>query len=244
MTEPNDFVLVHGAFRAGWSFARLRPLLEAHGHRTFAPSLPGCGEHRATTIRELSLIDWAQAVARFIELEDLSRVILVGHSQAGLVISAASELCHDRLARLVFLDAPIPRHGERAIDLQPAALHGMTPPALARDLWLPPRPVVASPTLSEQDATWINARLGETPVGPSLDALRLLQPEALALPRHYVFFRRTPDTFPCAHGRERLIREGTAFSWLDADHDAPLTAPALVSELLLAIARGEATPHA
>lgn len=244
MTEPRIFVLVHGAFRAGWSFARLSPLLEAHGHRTFAPSLPGFGEHQATTIRELSLAHWADALAHFLELQDLARVILVGHSQAGIVITAASELCHARLSSLVFLDAPIPRHGERAIDLQPAALQGMVVPALARDLWLPARPVGASATLSESQAAWINARLGPTPVGPSLDPVVLTHPSALALPRHYLFCRRTPDTFPCAHGRERLLREGTPFTWLDADHDAPITAPDQVAQLLLAIARGDATPHA
>ncbi|MGC4070125.1 MAG: alpha/beta fold hydrolase [Polyangiaceae bacterium] len=244
MTERATFVLVHGAFRAGWSFARLRPLLEAQGHRTFAPSLPGFGEHRATTVKDVSLAQWAESTARFIELEDLSRVILVGHSQGGLVIAAASQLCHARLSRLVFLDAPIARHGERAIDLQPKALQGMTPPALARDLWLPPKPMSASETLSAEDAAWINPRLGPTPIGPSLDPLVLEHPAALVLPRHHLFCRATPETFPCAHGRERLLREGTPFSSIEADHDAPITAPALVADALLAIARGEATPHA
>jgi pimeloyl-ACP methyl ester carboxylesterase len=244
MTDACTFVLVHGAFRGGWSFSRLRPLLETHGHRTFAPSLPGGGEHEATTRKELTLSDWAGALAHFLELEDLARVILVGHSQAGIVISAASQLCHARLSKLVFLDAPIPRHGERAIDLQPAALAAMTPPSLARDLWVPARPLVASECLSANDAAWINARLGSTPVGPALDPLVLTAPEALSLPRHYLFCSRTPETFPCAHGRERLLREQTPFTWLEADHDVPITAPALLAQHLLAIASGEATPHA
>ena len=38
------FVLIHGAFRGGWSWQRVRPLLVAAGHDVHAPSLLGCGE--------------------------------------------------------------------------------------------------------------------------------------------------------------------------------------------------------
>jgi hypothetical protein len=34
------FVLVHGAWLAGWSWERLRPHLEVRGHEGFAPDLP------------------------------------------------------------------------------------------------------------------------------------------------------------------------------------------------------------
>ncbi|MET0593299.1 MAG: alpha/beta fold hydrolase, partial [Polyangiaceae bacterium] len=197
----NTFVLIHGAYRGGWSFARLRPLLEAKGHRTFAPSLPGAGEHAATLSGDLTLARYAECVASFLELEDLKRVILVGHSQGGVVALAASELAHPRIAHIVLLDSPVPRHGERAIDMIPSALANMTMPTFARETLLPPRPVAASDAISESDAAWINARTCFTPVGPSLDPLALSAPGALALPRTYVFFAKTPNTYPCAHGR-------------------------------------------
>lgn len=230
------FVLIHGAFRGGYSFARLRPMLHAAGHMTYAPSLPGAGEQALATPGAVSLEDYARCVARLLELEDLFEVILVGHSQGGIVISAASETGHARIARLVFLDAPVPRHGERAVDLVPPALSDVIRSELPREQWLAPRMLTPTPDLDAQSAAWLNARLCATPVGPSLDALRLTQPSALALPRSYMFCRRTPDTYPCAHGRARLEAERTPYTWLDADHDAPFTAPGEVARALLEVA--------
>lgn len=229
------FVLIHGAFRGGFSFSRLRPLLHAAGHLTHAPSLPGAGEHSGPNVPAPGLTDYAESVAKFLHLEDLRDVILVGHSQGGLVISAASQLAHDRIQRLVFLDSPVPRHGERAMELVPKALAHLTLPELSRDQWIPPRALTETPHLSASDAAWLSARLCKSPVAPSLDPLVLDAPEALALPRTYLFCRHTPETFPCAHGRARLESEGTAYAWLEADHDAPFSAPAEVARALLEV---------
>jgi hypothetical protein len=113
----------------------------------------------------------------------------------------------------------------------------MKVPPLARDMVLPPRPVTASETISASDAAWINARTCPSPVGPSLDPLVLANPRALALPASYVFFAKTPDTYPCAHGRQRLDDERIAYRTLDAPHDAPITHAPLVAGVLLEIAR-------
>jgi pimeloyl-ACP methyl ester carboxylesterase len=232
----NPIVLIHGAYRGGWSFARLRPLLEAKGHRTFAPSLPGAGEHASSLDGTLTLARYARCVTSFLELEDLDRVVLVGHSQGGVVALAASEIAHARIAHIVLLDSPVPRHGERAIDMIPPALANMAMPSFERATLLPPRPVAPSDAISERDAAWINARTCPTPVGPSLDPLALSDPRALALPRTYVFFSRTPNTYPCAHGRQRLDAEGTAYRVIDAGHDAPVTHPGPLAETLSSIA--------
>jgi len=232
------FVLIHGAFRGGFSFSRLRPLLHAEGHLTHAPSLPGAGEHSAPDARSPSLTDYAECVARFLMLEDLRDVILVGHSQGGLVISAASQLAHERIKQLVFLDSPVARHGEHALELVPTALAHLTLPDFPRDQWIPPRPLSATPHLSPEDAAWLSTRLCPSPVCPSLDPLALDAPEALALPRAYLFCRHTPETFPCAHGRARLEAEGIPYTWIEADHDAPFTAPQHVADALLSLVSG------
>ena len=38
------YVLVHGAWAGAHGFRRVRPLLQAHGHAVFTPSLTGIGE--------------------------------------------------------------------------------------------------------------------------------------------------------------------------------------------------------
>jgi len=54
-----------------------------------------------------------------------------------------------------------------------------------------------------------------------------------ALATAELFFARTPAYYPCAHTRARLDDEGAAYDVIDAGHDAPLTHPDLVAQLLL-----------
>jgi pimeloyl-ACP methyl ester carboxylesterase len=49
--------------------------------------------------------------------EDLSDVILVGHSYAGMVITGVADQVPERVAHLFYLDALVPEDGESALDL-------------------------------------------------------------------------------------------------------------------------------
>ena len=52
--------------------------------------------------------------------EDLSEVVLVGHSYAGMVITGVAAKEPQRLAQLVYLDAFLPFDGENEIVLWPS----------------------------------------------------------------------------------------------------------------------------
>ena len=39
------FVLIHGGGHGGWCYDKVTRRLQALGHRVYAPSLPGLGEH-------------------------------------------------------------------------------------------------------------------------------------------------------------------------------------------------------
>lgn len=224
-------VLVHGAFRGGWCFDRVRPLLQSAGATTHAPTLPPSDE------RPQDLNDYARAVADHLEAHDLRDVTLVGHSQGGIVVCAASQLCADRLRALVLLDAPVARHGERGYDLVPEAVLAQRPPEPAADAVYDPWPAQPGDHLSAEDAAWLNERLRPEPAAVALTPLVWNDPAALALPRHYLFCRHTPATFPCAHGRARLEQQGVPYEWLDAPHDVPVTHPGPLAEALLKLVR-------
>jgi len=51
-------------------------------------------------------------VGAVIETEELARVVLVGHSYGGLLITAVADRYPERIAHLVYLDAIVPRSGE------------------------------------------------------------------------------------------------------------------------------------
>lgn len=222
-----SFVLVHGAFRGGWAWSRVRPLLAAAGHDIHAPSLIGAGEHVARLCEVTGLHVWVEQITRLIELEDLTEVVLVGHSQGGLVTSAVAARIPERIAVVVHLDAAVPAAGERAVDLMPSA--DVLPP---RDASVPPRPVTTeSGEYDEPTVAWLNVRLTASPVGPALDPVPAVPPGVREV---FVFCTYTPEGYPSRATRARVVAAGVDPLMIDAGHDAPLSAPTDVAEVLLA----------
>jgi pimeloyl-ACP methyl ester carboxylesterase len=219
----STFLLVHGAFRGGWAWSRVRPILLAAGHDVHAPSLAGAGERSAYAVDALAT--WVDELVDLLSFEDLVDVVLVGHSQGGVVVREIATRVPQRLSRLVYLDAAVPDPGERAVDLGPA------PPDLPpRDTLVPARELQAAGDLDAATAAWMNARLTPTPFAPSLDPV---SDDLPGVPATYAFCTGTPDTYPSATTRRRLDERGTDYVLIEAGHDAPLTRPHAVAELLL-----------
>lgn len=224
------FVLVHGAFRGGWAWERVVPLLG--GHRVLAPSLPQAGERYDGSDPLVTLPDYVDDLVAQLDEHDLHEVILVGHSQGGVVALAAAAVVPQRIAQIVLLDAPAPLPGTSVAEVVPAevrARYGAPPPP---ETWLAATPLAVDPDLglTEELVAWANPQLTPAPAGPAFDPLPVGGEQ---VPVRHVFFARTPPYYPCGHTRARLDAEGTAYDVLDAGHDAPLTHPDLVARLLL-----------
>ncbi len=58
------------------------------------------------------------------------------------------------------------------------------------------------------------------------------------MPTTYAFCSGTPAGYPSQTTRERLDAANAPYVVLDAGHDAPLTAPDVVADLLLAVSVG------
>jgi pimeloyl-ACP methyl ester carboxylesterase len=215
----STFVLVHGAFRGGWAWRRVRPYLVAAGHDVYAPTLAA----DAT-----GLDDWVDVLAALVELDDLEDVVLVGHSQGGVVVRVLADRLVSRVRHVVYLDGAVPDPGERAVDLTPPPPGVALPP---RDTLVPARPAEPGGDLDEATAAWMTARLTPTPFAPSLDPLTVAPTHAV--PVTYAFCSGTPAGYPSQTTRARLDARGTAYEVLDAGHDAPLTAPDAVAALLI-----------
>jgi pimeloyl-ACP methyl ester carboxylesterase len=114
----STFVLVHGAWQSAGTWDLLAPLLEERGHRVIRPVLSGLGTDQIHLSPDITLQRHVEDVS--VELsKSPDRVILVGHSYAGMIISGVAETNPTQVRRLVFLDAFIPEDGQSVLDLLP-----------------------------------------------------------------------------------------------------------------------------
>jgi pimeloyl-ACP methyl ester carboxylesterase len=103
------YVLVPGAWLGAWAWNRVGARLREEGHHVHPVSLTGLGERNSEADPSVDLerhvIDVVDAVWR----DDLSDVILAGHSYAGMVVTGAVERVRDRISQLVYIDSgPFP----------------------------------------------------------------------------------------------------------------------------------------
>jgi hypothetical protein len=70
---------------------RVRTALQALGHEVFTPALTGVGERAHLLSREINLDTHIDDVVNLIRWEELSNVVLCGHSYGGAVIAGAAD---------------------------------------------------------------------------------------------------------------------------------------------------------
>ena len=113
----STFVLVHGAWHGGWCYRETAKKLRADGHTVFTPSLSGAAEHSHGNHQGVTLETHVRDVLGVIESEDLSDVILVGHSYGGMVVSSVADRVPEKIKHVVLLDAFAPKQGDSLLAL-------------------------------------------------------------------------------------------------------------------------------
>ncbi|MEV0640719.1 alpha/beta hydrolase family protein [Streptomyces sp. NPDC050619] len=242
----STYLLVHGAWHSGQCWERVVPLLESAGHRVLAPSLTGHGDKAHLLSREVGLDTHVDDIVGLITEEDLTEVILVGHSYAGLVISSAAHQVPDRIAHLVYLDAMVPQDGESAADVLPATQVLIDLAAKSDIGWRvpPPLEIPGAPGLfgvtDPADAAWLRAMLSDQSVRCLQQPVRLDNPAVNTIPRTHIHC--------VAGGQERFPRRpvpaiqpngSPAQVWeLATGHDCMITMPVELTELLLKLGLG------
>src|SRR6204780_3652494 len=127
----HTFVLVHGAWHGGWCWQRVADWLRHGGHAVFTPTLTGLGERSHLLRAGIDLTTHVTDVVNVIKWEELSDVVLCGHSYGGMVISGVADQMAAAIRSIVFLDAFVPKNGEAAQDLTSSAVVEMACAAMA-----------------------------------------------------------------------------------------------------------------
>lgn len=218
--RPRPFVLVHGSGGGGWNWERVTPLLSQAGHEVRTPDLEmedartGIDDHAGQVIASIG---------------DLTDVVLVGHSYAGMPIAVVADRIPERLARVVYLDAFAPRDGESAWGQRPD-LERVFLPHVRDGLLSPIPPEVAG--ADPEDYDLLRKGVTTTPVRCNTEAVHLTG-AGERVPRTYIWCVRS------GFGEiAQRLRDDPAWDVreLDTKHMAMYTAPRELAALLLELA--------
>jgi pimeloyl-ACP methyl ester carboxylesterase len=234
------FVLVHGGRHGGWSWKRVASDLRSRGHEVYAPSLSGLGDraHLLDLVGVIDLDTHIREIAALLLYEDLSDVVLVGHSYGGMIITAVADRDDGRVARVVFLDAQVPRDGESVLDLMTeegahafrqmiAEGDGVRVPArlVTPEFW-----DVTDPEVIE----WMRPRITDQPAATLEQKIRLSD-TPLRVPRTYIKCTAS-DKMPLTLVDRVLEDPEFELIRLPIGHDAVVIDPPLIARLLDEIA--------
>ncbi|QRP47957.1 alpha/beta fold hydrolase [Amycolatopsis sp. FDAARGOS 1241] len=224
-----DYVLVHGAWYAGWSWQQVADTLRAQGHGVHVvEQLPSGGADPT------KLGDLPADVAHVREVIDglVRDVVLVGHSYGGMVIAELAG--HPHVRHSVFVAAFRPKRGQTVLEIRsPHPIEFLVPhddgtirvvddSALARD--------VLAVDIDESAFVDVHHRRGAQALVSFTQSGT--EPERTH-PVTYVICERDKTIFPVdqekmADGADHIVR-------LDAPHLAPLTHPRELADLLAGV---------
>jgi pimeloyl-ACP methyl ester carboxylesterase len=208
------FVLVHGAWLGGWVWRRVLLPLRSAGHDVYAPTLTGLGERAHLLHGDVGLDTHIRDVLGVLAFEDLTDVVLVGHSYSGAVITAVAEGSARRIARLVYVDGFLPHDGQSVFDLQPPTYREMFRTAArdGGDGWRIP----ATGALLDvwgvsdpDDRAWVGSNLTDFPLRCFEQAVSLPTSAAARIPCTYV----SSTSYPAAAAFEPLVGHARAEGW-------------------------------
>ena len=149
------YLLVHGAWHGGWCWTRVSRILRDAGHTVFTPTLTGLGERAHLAGPEIDLDCHIADVLGVIDAEELTDIILCGHSYGGQVITPVLDQRIERFRAAVWLDAFVPTEGRSLMDGWPPerAQHIREQVATTGDGWkVDPMPPEYFGVMRDEDA--------------------------------------------------------------------------------------------
>jgi pimeloyl-ACP methyl ester carboxylesterase len=238
--ERPPYVLVHGAWHGGWCWGKVAERLRAAGHRVFTPTLTGLGDRAHLIAPNVGLATYVEDVVAAIDMEDLSDIVLVGHSFGSAVIGGVADVRAEHIRRLVFLDSFVVQSGQSPFDQLPAemvearqAAAIKTPGLYGETLAMPPPAPSVFGVTDAKDAAWVASRLKPHPIKSYEDKLELKRSLGAGLPKTYIACTN-PIYRPNNAARQwARAQPDWAYFELATGHDAMILAPDTLTEMLL-----------
>ncbi len=226
-------VLVHGAWHGGWCFRDTAKALRAQGHMVFTPTLSGNGEHVHHNHQGITLETHIRDVIGVFMAEELTDVVLLGHSYGGMVISGVADRMPEKIKQLFYLDAFVPESGDTLQGLLDQALpkevadvfHGAFYDSAAADNCQMMAPIPAAMFgIKAENQEWVNRRCNAQALATFEIPLQLTGKGA-HLPKHFLLADGW-DPSPFRHFAAKLAgTPGWTQSKLPSSHDVMVDMP-------------------
>ena len=230
------YVLVHGAWHGSWCWKRVRRALQARGHEVFTPTLTGVAEREHLLSPQVDLDTHISDVTNLIRWEELSNVVLCGHSYGGCVISGVADRIPDRIGALVYLDAFVLEKGQCLHDVLPpemrsAQLEGTR--QVGEGWKVPPIPAEAF-NVNAKDRAWVDRQCTVQPLATFQQPIRLTG--GISQIKNVTFILANgwdPSPFPPFY--EQAKAKGWKTLTVACGHDVMLDLPEELTQELLAV---------
>ncbi|XP_008786473.2 putative methylesterase 14, chloroplastic isoform X1 [Phoenix dactylifera] len=253
--ETRKFVLVHGEGFGAWCWYKTISLLEEVGLTAVALDLAGSGIDNTDINSITTMADYAKPLIDYLHgLPDDEKVILVGHSCGGAIISYALELHPKKISKAVFLSATMVLDGQRPFDAfaeqlgsaeifmqeSQSLLYGNGKDKPPTGLMLDKQQIKGlyfnhSPS---KDIALALVSMRPIPLAPIMEKLSLT-PENYGTVRRY-FVQTIEDNMLSPDIQEKLVRENPPlgiFKIKGTDHCPFFSKPQSLNKILLEIAQ-------
>jgi pimeloyl-ACP methyl ester carboxylesterase len=206
--------------------------LLAHRCEVYAPTLSGLAERSDLASHAINLSTHIRDIVDVIEANDLSDVVLCGHSYGGMVITGVAGQIPERIKTLFYLDACVPENGQSLFDLVgPERTQAMIDAAGETGTMLPP-PSASFFMVDPANAEWVDRLCTPHPIACFIQKLHFTGNEQLVTRRTFALCARYPSI---NHRTYEQVKDqpGWKVASLDCGHDAMVDEPGLVADLLI-----------
>jgi pimeloyl-ACP methyl ester carboxylesterase len=196
------FIFIHGSWHSSWNWHRVIPVMEKQGHKAIAIDLPGMGRDK-TPINEVRMESTVDKICKLIDGID-DKVILVGHSKNGIMISQAAEARADKIEKLVYLAAYLIPNGKTQKEYSIQDKHGVLKPYVTMHEQLNAhtlRPEIYKEGLyadcDDSITELAKLLLSHEPVESAITPLTLTEQNFGSVPRFYIECTEDKAVTPC-----------------------------------------------
>jgi len=209
------------------------------GHDVFTPTLTGVGERSHLMSRHVNLDTHISDVENLMRWEDLSDVVLCGHSYGGCVIGGVADRVPERIRALVYLDAFVLESGENLAQHVPEPQYKQMLEAVQAvgEGWkVPPIPAEVF-NVNATDREWVNRQCTMQPLDTFEQRIRLSGAARKITNVTFVLAEGFGEGSPFPPFYEKAKAQGWKTIVVPCGHDVMLDLPDELTSILVDVSK-------